>query len=785
MYAFAVAVLAIGSMIALDEHLNPGLDTMTIPQAAAQSGPPPLSQSPFAPGQMIYLRDSIIDRITSQPPPFPPIANLETGNAARQAIVPYMAVWLHQEVTPHFSDPTLAFRYVTLSLNAGYDATAPYHETAVGVYSRIENRPASEYENNYTNMNIASMYASYQLFMAFDSDRKPYWDKMLTTYDLDPNDRRGLDLECTQKHTLESPVAIGNLAGKCVIEGRMNDGFNHFGNETNGYPFMDTTGYKPVNSANELVNPSKWQPLILRMGEGQYVTQQFVTPQWANTMPYSDLDPRTIRADPPARSDHTNMTAYKAQADEVLEAISNLDDYQKILAEYFDNKARGTIFSPPLKVIENPRDFWALDFLLHFAEFDAGIVAWQEKARHDAVRPETAIKYIYGDELVPTFGKEGNNTKMVPASQWEPYLYTSNHPEYPSATACFCAAEAQAWKRYLGGDDTIPEVNGKPGFSGILRQGSSIHETGMTPASDIFIKYDTWTDYVRECGDSRVWTGVHFQDAIEESIDICTAIGDKAYEYFQTLLDGTAPQRGPDTKLAADIPSVPSMPLVRLSAIAGDWDGDGDDDTGTVRTESGQQLFTLTANGAAHDHVFTGTIVDAANYRPGTLTHIVGDWDGDGDDDPGAVGITHGGLQHFVLSTGGYDRDVVFAGAIGDSSHYRPGTLTHIVGDWDGDGDDDPGSVGILESGQQFFTLVANGSVDNPVFAGAIGDTSHYRPGTLTHIVGDWDGDGDDDPGSVGILESGQQFFALVANGPAYYAVFTGLVGDTNDLPTG
>ena len=132
---------------------------------AAAPAPP----SPFAPGQSIYFSDPMINGITSQLP-LPPF-DMENDNAIFKLIIPNLGTWIHQEVSPHFSDPSLSFRYVTLILNAGYDATAPYHETAVGVYSRIDNRPASEYADSY-NINVASICAIYQLVMAFDPERE-------------------------------------------------------------------------------------------------------------------------------------------------------------------------------------------------------------------------------------------------------------------------------------------------------------------------------------------------------------------------------------------------------------------------------------------------------------------------------------------------------------------------------------------------------------------------------------------------------------------------------------
>ena len=519
----------------------------------------------FQPGQYVYLSRSQINDMTVGFVDQLPQLDMDRDNIVELVSTPIFGGWLNQEVTPHFGDPSLAFRYLTLMLNAGYDATAPYHETAVGVYSRIKNLESEG--PDIRGINIASFHAAYQLLMKFDPDRQPQWDRMMERYGLDPTDDDGLGLDCFQEqpHELTSPVAIGNLAGKCVWEGRLNDGFNHSGEATGGYPFRDTTGYAPVNSANALVDPSRWQPLIVQMGNGEYVEQRFVTPQWANTQPYTDIDPRSMRTGDPTLSDHLNEEAYEAQAEYVLRAVADLDDRKKMISEYFDNKARGIFFLPAVKEFDlesqqpkNTMEARQLNFLLHIAQFDAGIVVWQEKVRYDMVRPVTAIRHIYDDQLVPTYDDKNPDTpEMIPASQWRPYLDTGNHPEYPSGTTCFCAAEAQAYRNYLGSNgvpnDVIPLVNGKPGFSGILHAKSSIQERGITPASPVNVTYTTWTEFVNECGESRIWSGTHFRPAVESAIELCTGIGDTAYEYFQTLLNGTAPPRGgPDRALDAD-----------------------------------------------------------------------------------------------------------------------------------------------------------------------------------------------------------------------------------------
>jgi hypothetical protein len=64
---------------------------------------------------------------------------------------------------------------------------------------------------------------------------------------------------------------------------------------------------------------------------------------------------------------------YKAQADEVLDVLTNLTDRQKMTAELFNNKIR------------------SLGFSAVFAAFDTRIVVWNEKFRWDTVRRFSAV----------------------------------------------------------------------------------------------------------------------------------------------------------------------------------------------------------------------------------------------------------------------------------------------------------------------------------------------------------------------------------------------------------
>ncbi len=468
--------------------------------------------------------------------------DFDNGNAAVEIAIQTVAPVIFTEVSPSGGDATLVLRVTAMTTNAWFDATAPYAAPAVGVYSRIPHRPAAEAATN-ANLNVALLYASYRVFNSLLPRFEQTWRDMLTGVGLDPDD---------DSTDLTTAVGIGNVAGAAVVEGRARDGMNQLGDADgrryNPEPYKDTTGYKPVNTAYKLFFPGRWQPDLQRQGTGLYKIQQFVTPQFGLTEPYSYDDPKKFRVPRPINSNPLRFGRYKRQADEVLEASASLTEEQKLKAELFDNKIESLGFSAVFAAQSQGlslREFIELDFLTNMAAHDAGIVIWQEKRRHDAVRPFSAIRFIYRDRPVTAWGGPGLDTVHdMPASEWKSYLEEADHPEYPSASACFCQAHGQSARLYLGNDNlnwTVP-----------FPEGSSRIEPGITPAADTSLFFPTWTDFVHDCGQSRVWAGVHFQAAVDESRKLCNVFGDLAYDYLLTLIDGTAPERAPAKALQDD-----------------------------------------------------------------------------------------------------------------------------------------------------------------------------------------------------------------------------------------
>jgi len=257
--------------------------------------------------------------------------DFDNGNAAVEVVIP-SAVPAVFEVSPTAGDATLVLRFTTMITNAWYESTAPYHPTAVGIYSNLGRRPAVENSTN-RNLNIALLYGSYRVLNSLFPARASDWRSMMLSVGLNPDDN---------STDLTSPIGIGNSAGAAIVTNREHDGMNQLGDEGDQLyhhrPYADYTDFKPVNTAYRLYFPSKWQPAIVSDRTGIFRVQQFVTPQLRLTTPYSYTNPNQFRAPYPINSQVWNLNGYVNQANAVLAASANMTDEQKMIAELFDNK---------------------------------------------------------------------------------------------------------------------------------------------------------------------------------------------------------------------------------------------------------------------------------------------------------------------------------------------------------------------------------------------------------------------------------------------------------------
>ena len=107
-----------------------------------------------------------------------PTFDFDTGNAGIEVIIPAVIPALFQTTTPN--DAPIILRHTTVITNAWFDAIAPYHPTAVGVYSRLGRRPPAEAATN-RQKNIAMLYASYRVLNSMLPRFAANWRAMLAS----------------------------------------------------------------------------------------------------------------------------------------------------------------------------------------------------------------------------------------------------------------------------------------------------------------------------------------------------------------------------------------------------------------------------------------------------------------------------------------------------------------------------------------------------------------------------------------------------------------------------
>ncbi|MBC6468325.1 DUF6851 domain-containing protein [Actinomadura alba] len=460
--------------------------------------------------------------------------DLDQGNAVVEVVYPKFAPV--SRATNTGSSPVN--RDLTILLEGPwFDAIAPYHPTAVGIFSNLGRRPSAE--RTTRNKNIAVIYSAFTSLNALYPQYKSAWLEMMQSAGLDPNDT---------KEDPTTPSGLGILAAKNALAARKNDGSNRDGDEGgrkyNRQPYADYTGYKPVNSANELRNPSRWQPNTFSTNLFVFTGQEFALPQFGRVKPFSFDSPAQFKISPPTNSNHYNRTAYKRQADEVLKASASLNDHQKMTAELFNDniKTFGPVGGAPV-IIGGKFD---TEKTVHFVTlrdvgfFDMAIATWYFKRKYDSVRPFSAIHHLYGKTKITAWGGPNKGTVSdITGNEWRSYLdaWPSNHvmkaadhPEYPSDSAAECLAYAQQVRRFTGTD--------KIDISFPVAKGSSLVEPGVTPASDLTLHWNSWTEYASDCGISNLWGGQQFRSSIEAVSQYAPKIGDLSYEFIQRKLNG-------------------------------------------------------------------------------------------------------------------------------------------------------------------------------------------------------------------------------------------------------
>lgn len=418
-----------------------------------------------------------------------PNVAIQWNNAALQAI---------RNVSP---GPTIGSRALAIMHTCMYDAWAAYDPRALP--TRPNGIPRQKPPKDVSQ---AVSYAAYQAMMDLFPSEAATFNSLMQTLGFYP---------ISTTTDIKTQAGVGNVAAQAVISYRHTDGSN----QLNGY--ADTTNYNPVNTPDQIIDPTKWQPLRVPNGKGGYNVQKYTTPHWGTVTPFALTSGSQFRPTTGPALDYSNPNGtYVSQAQTILKYSAQLNDTTKTIADYWANGPHSetppghwelfTQFVSAQYISAKDKHALTDDVLLFFAlsnaVFDAGIACWECKRYYNSMRPITAVHYLYAGQQITAWGGYNQGTQSIDGGTWLPYqesnVVTPPFPEYVSGHSTFSAASAYILQQATGSDTFGNSFTAAPG--------SSLIEPGFAPSASVTLSWPTFSAAAAEAGLSRQYGGIHF-----------------------------------------------------------------------------------------------------------------------------------------------------------------------------------------------------------------------------------------------------------------------------------
>lgn len=424
--------------------------------------------------------------------------------------------------------PTVTSRYLGLIFVSIFDAWSRYDDSAIPVFlSDVERRPVSE--QNLKNKEIAISYAAYGAMNEYYYSDRELFREFMMELGLDP-DNKSIDPG--------TPEGIGNLAAKAVIEARKNDGSNQYGEMegSNGEPYFDYTGYRPINSADENVDGNRWQPKYFSDGKGGKYAPGCLTPYWQKVKPIALSSADQFRPGPPPMIGSEQL---EKEVKEVIDLQANLTDEQKALVEFMRDGPQSVQQAGHwLKFAQDVsrRDNHTLDedvkmyFFTEVTAMDAFIASWDSKMFYDYARPYALVHDYYQDQVIKAWGGPGKGMTEMKGEEWRPYspeeFLCPPFPSYVSGHSTISGACAEALKLFTGDDFFGEEVNLVPGA---LTDPNNL-------GAPVTIKFPTFTETADMAGISRVMGGYHIQADNVAGLQLGRDVAGETWKFYNRHL---------------------------------------------------------------------------------------------------------------------------------------------------------------------------------------------------------------------------------------------------------
>lgn len=436
--------------------------------------------------------------------------------------------------------PPMAARSLAVLHTCMYNAWTAFDDTARATHGQTLKLAASE--RSAAGKTAALCQAAYTALVDQFPSQKALFDAYLASLGYQPA-APGADAGTASG----AGLALAN-AELAFCHG---DGANQLGELTpGGVAYADYTGYKAQNpplataAATALAGipaPGHWQPLSYTDASGNTVTQSYLGAAWGRVTPFGLDAAGQFRPGPPAAF---GSAEYQAQAQRLVDVLAGLTDEQKVIAEYWADGPGSEL--PPghwalIALFVSDRDQHGDDddvklfFALSNALADAAIACWEAKRAYDSERPITAIRYLFHGQTIPGFGPQGpaGGLRQIAGETWVPYQQvtgpTPPFPEHVSGHSTFSAAAAEVLRSFTGSDNY--------GASYTKAARTALIEPGV-PAQDVTLSWASFSDAAAQAGVSRIYGGIHFDNANAAGQDLGRKVGAAAFAKAKACWEG-------------------------------------------------------------------------------------------------------------------------------------------------------------------------------------------------------------------------------------------------------
>jgi hypothetical protein len=458
-----------------------------------------------------------------------------------------------REVDRNRPRPTILSRTMAIVLTSIYDAWAAYDDVAVGTRLGSElRRPAPE--RTQANKQKAIAQAAYRSLLFVYAEDAEWIRAQFRAKGFDPDD---------DSTDLRTPQGVGNAAATAVIEYRRRDGANQLGDDPggDGRPYSDTTGYRPKNTPEKIVDATRWMPIPFSDGRAGTVSPGFLTAQWYRVRPFALESGDQFRSPPPPLYGSEEL---RREVEECIRVNADLTLEQKAIVEFMRDGPRSTGQSGhwlqfAQDVSRRDRHDLDQDVKLFFSVanvvFDAFIASWDAKRHYDTGRPYWWVRIYHRGETVDGWLGPGQGSGRLPAEDWHPYspatFVTPPFPGYTSGHATASGAASRILELFTGSDRfgavAIQQVGHltEPDYPTAKMQARDGRPaTGVPASKEIRLALPTFTATAEMAALSRLWGGYHIRSDNDEGLIMGRAVAMYSWPKYRAYFEGTAPKPG-------------------------------------------------------------------------------------------------------------------------------------------------------------------------------------------------------------------------------------------------